>query len=265
MRPPSCTCGTRSLYRALRPLLFALDPESAHRLTLDLLRAAHRLRWRERRPPVAPGGPVRLMGLTFANRVGLAAGFDKSGRCVDALGDLGFGCIEVGTVTPLAQRGNARPRIERIPAAGAIINRMGFPNDGVEVTCARLARRRYAGICGLNIGKNASTSLESAAEDYVACLEQAFDLEMRLFGADGADAIDAYLRDAGSIEIHPLLTAWLDRLRPLRATASEFASLWNQLPLDDSTIANRLGVTREHVINLRKFAHARLSRRMAGW
>jgi dihydroorotate dehydrogenase len=161
-------------YRALRPLLFALDAERAHQLTLSLLRAANRVAWRTCGPLLAPRGPVHLMGLEFPNRLGLAAGFDKSGSCVDALGALGFGFIEVGTVTPLPQAGNPRPRIKRILAQQAIVNNMGFPNEGVAATCERLARRRYAGVCGLNIGKNASTPLEAAVEDYVTCLTTAF-------------------------------------------------------------------------------------------
>ena len=164
---------TALLYRALRPLLFALDAEQAHRVTLGLMRAAKRLQ-RDAGPRIAPGGPLQILGLEFPNRLGLAAGFDKNGTCVDALGALGFGFIEVGTVTPLAQAGNPRPRIKRLPAQRAIINRMGFPNEGIAAVCARLAHRRYAGVCGLNIGKNASTPLESAAEDYARCLTAAF-------------------------------------------------------------------------------------------
>jgi dihydroorotate dehydrogenase len=107
--------------------------------------------------------------LHFPNRVGLAAGFDKNGLFVDALGALGFGFIEVGTVTPRAQPGQPRPRLFRIRAARALINRMGFPNDGAMVVAARLSRRTFPGVCGVNIGKNATTPLESAARDYVDC------------------------------------------------------------------------------------------------
>jgi len=110
------------------------------------------------------------MGLRFPNRVGLAAGFDKSAVAIDGLGALGFGFIEIGTVTPLAQAGQPRPRLFRLPAAEALINRLGFPNDGAEVVAARLRKRRYAGIVGVNIGKNATTSNSHAVDDYVSCL-----------------------------------------------------------------------------------------------
>jgi dihydroorotate dehydrogenase len=107
--------------------------------------------------------------LRFPNRVGLAAGFDKNGRHIDALGALGFGFIEVGTVTPRAQPGQARPRLFRVSAEQALINRMGFPNDGAAAVAARLSRRRFAGVCGINIGKNAATPLAAAVDDYVEC------------------------------------------------------------------------------------------------
>jgi dihydroorotate dehydrogenase subfamily 2 len=110
------------------------------------------------------------MGLVFPNRVGLAAGFDKNGAYVDALGALGFGFIEVGTVTPRPQPGRPLPRLFRWPQAQALINRMGFPNEGAQIVAARLAGRSYRGICGVNIGKNASTPLEDAGRDYVDCL-----------------------------------------------------------------------------------------------
>jgi len=162
-------------YRLLRPLLFRLDPESAHACTLALLNAAYRLQLLQT-PPARAGTPLRILGLEFPNRIGIAAGFDKNGTCIDALGALGFGFIEVGTVTPLAQPGNARPRIFRIVAAQAIINSMGFPNGGVINLCARLRARRFHGVCGVNIGKNAVTPLERAEEDYRACLRAVYPL-----------------------------------------------------------------------------------------
>src|SRR5690348_15138780 len=160
------------MYAALQPLLMRLDPERAHALTLDLLRIAHRLH--VLREPRAGGSSVLRMGLEFPNRVGLAAGFDKNGACIDALGRLGFGFIEVGTVTPRPQPGNARPRVFRLRESRAVINRMGFPNEGVEALTARLARRRFRGICGVNIGKNAATPLDEAGADYAACLRAVY-------------------------------------------------------------------------------------------
>ena len=155
-------------YRLTRRLLFLLPPEAAHAIALQSLKAAHRLHLLPPLPAVS--APVALMGLRFPNRLGLAAGFDKNGAYIDALGALGFGFIEVGTVTLRPQSGNVRPRLFRLREDRALINRMGFPNDGAAIVCERLARRRYRGVCGVNIGKNAATSLDDAANDYVECL-----------------------------------------------------------------------------------------------
>ena len=156
-----------AIYPALRRALFTLDPERAHGLALSALNCAHSLGLV--RSELNSESGVSLMGIRFPNRVGLAAGFDKSGRYVDALGSLGFGFIEVGTVTPKAQSGQPRPRLFRLAAAHALINRMGFPNDGAAKVAARLATRTYRGICGVNIGKNAGTPLEVAFADYAEC------------------------------------------------------------------------------------------------
>lgn len=156
------------IYPLLRPLLFALPPEHAHAFALSALQRAYSLGLVRDRA-ADPSTAVTLLGLRFPNRVGLAAGFDKNGRYVDALGALGFGFVEVGTVTPRAQPGQPRPRLFRIGASQALINRMGFPNDGAAVVAARLSRRRFPGVCGVNIGKNAATPIADAADDYVEC------------------------------------------------------------------------------------------------
>jgi dihydroorotate dehydrogenase len=156
-------------YPAIRRALFSLEPERAHVVALSALKCAYSLGLL--RPPNNQSpAPISLMGLRFPNRIGLAAGFDKNGCCVDALGALGFGFIEVGTVTPRPQAGQARPRLFRLRRASALINRMGFPNEGSARVAARLSRRSYAGVCGVNIGKNAATALTDAVDDYVACL-----------------------------------------------------------------------------------------------
>jgi dihydroorotate dehydrogenase len=152
-------------YRTLRPALFALEPERAHSLALQALRLAGR-----RGPRIRAGAPIKCLGLRFPNRVGLAAGFDKNAIAVDGLGSLGFGFMEVGTVTPRAQPGQPAPRLFRLPAAMALINRLGFPNDGADVVAARLRHRKYRGVLGINIGKNASTPLDRAIDDYVSCM-----------------------------------------------------------------------------------------------
>jgi dihydroorotate dehydrogenase len=160
------------LYALARPLLFALDAERAHELTLGLADAP--LRFRLLRVPRAPGAPVRVMGLDFPNAVGLAAGLDKNAEYVDALAQLGFGFLEVGTVTPRPQPGNPRPRLFRLPRAQALINRMGFNNVGLDTFLENLARASWRGVLGINIGKNADTPIERAADDYALCLERVY-------------------------------------------------------------------------------------------
>lgn len=165
------------LYALARPLLFSLDPEAAHNLTLpSLKRAADCGLTRLIAQPAAD--PRTVMGITFPNPVGLAAGLDKDGAYIDGLAALGFGFIEVGTVTPRAQPGNPMPRMFRLPQANAIINRMGFNNGGVDAFVANVQASRFyqnkEGVLGLNIGKNADTPIERAADDYLHCLEKVY-------------------------------------------------------------------------------------------
>ncbi len=158
-------------YALTRPFLFGLDPERAHDLTLHALARLQntpaQCLWRQARVE----DPVTLAGLRFANRIGLAAGLDKNGLCIDGLGAMGFGHLEVGTVTPLPQPGNPPPRMFRIPARQALINRMGFNNEGLQAFVANVRRsqsfRAGGGVLGLNIGKNAATPIERAADDYL--------------------------------------------------------------------------------------------------
>jgi len=163
-------------YRALRPLLFALDPERAHGLSLNSLDVLARLGVASLAATRAPRVPVRVMGLDFPNPVGLAAGLDKDGKHIDGLGALGFGFLEIGAVTPRAQPGNPRPRLFRLPEAEALINRLGFNNDGVDALTENVRRSRYRGILGINVGKNFDTPNERAADDYVACLRKVYPL-----------------------------------------------------------------------------------------
>jgi dihydroorotate dehydrogenase len=159
------------LYKLVQKALFAADPELAHDLALQSLRLGHELggtRWLCSGPPL----PLRRMGLDFANPVGLAAGMDKNADYFEAIGDLGFGFVEVGTVTPRPQPGNPRPRVFRVPQAQALINRLGFNNKGVDYLVKRVREHRFAGVLGINIGKNFDTPLERAADDYVHCLEK---------------------------------------------------------------------------------------------
>lgn len=162
-----------ALYDLARGALFRLDAERAHGLTLNLF---------ERFPRAAtlPFGaatvndPVTLLGLHFRNRVGLAAGLDKDARCIEAFDRLGFGFIEVGTVTPRPQPGNPRPRMFRLPAHGALINRMGFNNGGVDALVARVRATPRSCVLGINIGKNADTPLDRAVDDYLICLKKVY-------------------------------------------------------------------------------------------
>jgi dihydroorotate dehydrogenase len=163
------------LYSALRPLLFALPPETAHRVTLNALDAAAAAGLKSAYAPrPAATAPVRVMGLDFPNRVGLAAGLDKNAEHIDGLASLGFGYMEVGTVTPRPQPGNPQPRLFRLPQAAALINRMGFNNAGVNALLANIAKSSWRGVLGVNIGKNFDTPLERAADDYLACLDKVY-------------------------------------------------------------------------------------------
>ena len=165
------------LYALARPLLFSLDPESAHDVTLSTLSACARLGLTQCLPKPA-SDPRTVMGIRFPNPVGLAAGLDKDGACIDGLAALGFGFIEIGTVTPRAQPGNPKPRMFRLPQANALINRMGFNNGGVDAFVRNVQASRFyqdkQGVLGLNIGKNADTPIERATDDYLTCLEKVY-------------------------------------------------------------------------------------------
>ncbi|MES2741897.1 MAG: quinone-dependent dihydroorotate dehydrogenase [Pseudomonadota bacterium] len=204
------------LYALTRPLLFALDAETAHHLTLPGLKRAAALGLTGMLT-LPRADPRSVMGLRFPNPVGLAAGLDKDGAYIDALAALGFGSIEVGTVTPRAQAGNPKPRIFRLPSAKGIINRMGFNNGGVDAFVANVHASRFyqerAGVLGLNIGKNADTPIEQAADDYLHCLEKVYPYASyvtvnisspntknlrQLQGASELDALLAQLKQAQS-------------------------------------------------------------------
>ena len=164
------------LYPMIRAGLFRFDPEVAHHVSLGVLRLAERSGvLRQVYPAQDTAAAVEVMGLKFPNRVGLAAGMDKEGDCIDGLGRLGFGSIEIGTLTPRPQSGNPKPRLFRLVDQAAIINRMGFNNSGIEAGVANVRRvKTYAGIIGFNIGKNKDTPNADAAADYLACLREAY-------------------------------------------------------------------------------------------
>ncbi len=162
------------MFPLIRSVLFSLDPETAHQATLDALNSVHCVGTLPLLVKQPSNDPRKVMGLNFPNPIGLAAGLDKNGACIDALAALGFGFIEVGTVTPRPQPGNPKPRLFRLPKAEAIINRMGFNNNGVDALIENVKRAKFKGILGINIGKNADTPIEKAAEDYLIGLRKVY-------------------------------------------------------------------------------------------
>lgn len=212
------------LYSLIKPALFHLEPERAHALTLSSLNRAYQLGMLSLCPAIK-SVPVTLMGLTFPNRIGIAAGLDKNAICVDALAALGAGFVEIGTVTPRPQTGNPVPRVFRIPEASALINRMGFPNDGMDVIGARLRQRHAGYVCGVNIGKNATTPLENATDDYLLCLRHL---------APMADYITVNVSSPNTVGLRSLQAA--EHLRPmlqslLRAREELLPALGRDLPM----------------------------------
>jgi len=159
-------------YKAIKPVLFKLDAERAHDFTLQALKKCHKLGLLK--ASHAKAKPKTVMGLDFPNMIGLAAGLDKNGDYIDCLAALGFGFIEIGTVTPKPQDGNPKPRLFRVPQAKAIINRMGFNNKGIDYLIEQVKQAKYSGILGINIGKNALTPLENAIDDYKIGLTKAY-------------------------------------------------------------------------------------------
>lgn len=163
-----------NLYPLIRPLLFSLEPETAHAVTLKLLKLSYLSGLSHFLSNTAQCKPVSVMGLEFENPLGLAAGLDKNGDYIDPLGALGFGFIEIGTVTPRPQPGNPKPRLFRLPEHQAIINRMGFNNLGIDHLLRHAKRKHFKGVLGINIGKNFDTPLEKAVDDYLIGLRKAY-------------------------------------------------------------------------------------------
>lgn len=207
-------------YPLARPALFAMDAETAHEVTLAGLQRAYDCGATRKLMHAQPQAPSTLMGLTLRNPVGLAAGLDKNGAYIDALGNLGFGFVEVGTVTPRAQPGNPKPRMFRLPRAQALINRLGFNNQGLDAFIANVRRsqwRSQGGIVGLNIGKNADTPIERAADDYLIGLAGVY---------PHADYVTVNISSPNTQNLRALqgedeLSALLARLRDKRAELAD--------------------------------------------
>ena len=163
------------MYSLIRPLLFKLDPETAHHFSLAGLRTLEKCGLTGLFSAQVADNPISVKGFDFKNPVGLAAGLDKNGDYIDALASLGFGAIEIGTITPRPQPGNPQPRMFRLPEHTAIINRMGFNNDGVDVLVANVKKAKFKGTLGINIGKNKDTPNENAVDDYLLCMEKVYE------------------------------------------------------------------------------------------
>ncbi|HBA9395390.1 TPA: quinone-dependent dihydroorotate dehydrogenase, partial [Escherichia coli] len=161
-------------YPFVRKALFQLDPERAHEFTFQQLRRITGTPFEALVRQKVPAKPVNCMGLTFKNPLGLAAGLDKDGECIDALGAMGFGSIEIGTVTPRPQPGNDKPRLFRLVDAEGLINRMGFNNLGVDNLVENVKKAHYDGVLGINIGKNKDTPVEQGKDDYLICMEKSY-------------------------------------------------------------------------------------------
>ena len=165
---------SEALYKIIRPLIFSLEPEKAHDFVFKILKYLAKLGIGDLLTEKVPGIPVSAMGISFPNPIGLAAGLDKNGDHLDTLGSLGFGFIEIGTVTPRPQQGNPHPRLFRLTNQKALINRLGFNNQGVAAMISNIKNSNYKGILGINIGKNSDTPLKSAYQDYILCLQKLY-------------------------------------------------------------------------------------------
>ncbi len=253
------------LYSLIRKALFSLDPETAHGLGMSGVSFMHRagIACLIARP--IPPDPVKVMGLTFPNPVGLAAGLDKNGEYVDALAALGFGSIEIGTVTPRPQPGNPKPRMFRIPEKQAIINRMGFNNTGVDQLLANISTSQFAqrgGILGINIGKNFDTPIEKAADDYLICLE-------RVYNAASYVAINISspnTKNLRELQKDNALDALLGSLKSEQARLADKHGKYVPLALkiapdlDDEQIQSIAGLLRQHRIDAVIATNTTLSR-----
>ena len=240
-----------SLYPLARHALFRLDAERAHHLTLAALGAAGRAGVARWLAPRAVSAPVTVMGLRFENSVGLAAGLDKEGSCIDGLAGLGFGFIEVGTVTPRPQPGNPKPRMFRLPEANALINRMGFNNGGIDRFLDNVQAARWKGVLGLNIGKNASTPIERAVDDYLYCLERVYPAASYVSINISSPNTKNLRQLQGANELDELLGSLNERRRQLAELHGKFVPLALKIApdLDDDGIQSIADTVLRHRID----------------
>ena len=238
-------------YGLVRSALFRLDPERAHDATLEVLALGDAFGVLPRRRPERYGPPVEVMGLRFPNRVGLAAGLDKNGVAIDGLARLGFGFLEVGTVTPLPQPGNPKPRLFRLPEHGAIINRMGFNNGGIDQLLHNVERADYRGILGINIGKNAATPIEQAVSDYLIGLDKAYPKASYVTVNISSPNTKNLRQLQGESELDALLGALKARQTGLAQTHGRYVPLVLKIApdLDDEQVAQIADALRRHRID----------------
>jgi dihydroorotate dehydrogenase len=248
-------------YCLVRPFAFALDPETAHEMTIGGMATLQKLGLiPDYRPPQA--APITLMGLTFPNRVGLAAGLDKNGEAIDALASWGFGFVEIGTVTPRPQPGNPKPRLFRLPEAQGIINRMGFNNHGVDALIRNVQAARYKGILGINIGKNFDTPIEKAADDYLTCLDKVY-AHSSYVAVNISSPNTKNLRQLqGESELDALLGALKARQAELAQRHGKYVPLALKIApdLDETQITNIADALRRHRIDAVIATNTTLSR-----
>ena len=248
----------RAMYALARPLLFALDPETAHELTLWSLHhfggvLPHK---------AVQGQPVEVMGLKFPNRIGLAAGLDKNGEAIDALASFGFGHLEVGTVTPRPQPGNPKPRMFRLPEARAIINRMGFNNHGVDALLANVKAAGFKGVLGINIGKNADTPIEKAVDDYLICLDKVYTAASYVTVNISSPNTKNLRQLQGESELDALLGTLKARQTALADQHGRYVPMALKIApdLDDAQITNIADALRRHRIDAVIATNTTLSR-----
>lgn len=236
-------------YCLVRPLLFALDAETAHETTLASLKRLDALGLLPQTKCAVR--PITAMGIEFPNAVGLAAGLDKNGECIDVWAKLGFGFVEVGTVTPRPQPGNAKPRMFRLPQKQAIINRLGFNNHGVDALLRNVEAARYKGVLGINIGKNFDTPIERAADDYLACLDKVY-ARASYVTVNISSPNTANLRQLqGESELDALLGALKARQAVLADRHGRYVPLVLKIApdLDDAQIVNIADALRRHRVD----------------
>jgi dihydroorotate dehydrogenase len=234
-------------YSLARPFLFSLDAETAHEFTLSTLRRTQGLM-----PSCAPAGrAVHVMGIDFPNPVGLAAGLDKNGECIEAWGKLGFGFVEIGTVTPRPQPGNPKPRMFRLPEAMGIINRMGFNNHGVDNLLANVAATKFKGVLGINIGKNFDTPIEQAADDYLICLDKVYSAASYVTVNISSPNTKNLRQLQGESELDALLGALKARQTELADRHGKYVPVTLKIApdLDDAQIVNIADALRRHRID----------------